>query len=73
MRLSIVFLWLFVLRLSSPAQVSTATVTGMIADPAGALVPGVTVRITSDDTGVTITAKCQREACPHPQRLQRRV
>lgn len=51
---AITFLALLAGQLS--AQQITATVKGSIADPAGAVVPGATVTVTSVDTGIVKTA-----------------
>lgn len=44
---------------SSMAQVNTGRISGFVYDPAGASVPGVTLRATNEQTGVVTTATSQ--------------
>lgn len=54
--LSAAFACLLFFAATTVAQQITATVTGTVTDPAGAVVPGATVTITSIDTGLIKTA-----------------
>lgn len=47
---------LFLSVTSLVAQVSTGSITGMVSDPTGARIPGVTLEMTNVDTGVELTA-----------------
>ena len=54
--LSAVFACLLLFAAATFAQQITATVTGTVSDPAGAVVPGATITITSIETGLIKTA-----------------
>jgi hypothetical protein len=42
---------------AASGQVTSGNIAGVVTDPTGAVVPGATVRITSEATGVVVTAK----------------
>jgi hypothetical protein len=55
-RLGILTLLLLFLAGSASAQVSTASINGVIRDPAGAVIPGATIVLTNVDTSVARTS-----------------
>ncbi|MBV9343276.1 MAG: TonB-dependent receptor, partial [Acidobacteria bacterium] len=56
-RFAVALLWGVATALSAWAQVDTATVTGTVRDPTGAVLPNVTITATEMDTGIRIAAK----------------
>src|SRR5712692_10563578 len=48
---------LLILALPAAAQVSTASLTGIVSDPSEARLAGVTLRLTSEETGVITTTQ----------------
>ena len=54
--IAVLMLWLFV-TVTGLAQVSRGTITGIVTDPTGAVVPGVAITITNIETGVTNKVK----------------
>ncbi len=51
-------LWFIVLTAGPlPAQIDTGGITGTVTDPAGAVVPGATITLTNDATGVLLSTK----------------
>jgi outer membrane receptor protein involved in Fe transport len=55
-RLGILSLLLLFLAVSARAQVSTASISGVIRDPAGAVIPGASIVLTNVDTSVARTS-----------------
>src|SRR5687768_16083743 len=52
---------IFLLAPSAVAQVDTGSVHGTITDPAGGVIPGATVTLTNQDTGLTVSATTGQE------------
>src|SRR5215470_4415105 len=48
-------LWIFLLTGIATAQVTTGSVSGNVKDSAGAVLPGVSIKLTNTDTGFTRT------------------
>ena len=66
-----VILALLVFRATSSfAQVDTGSILGTIKDTSGAVMPGVKVTLTNDDTGLAITSLPARQVNIHSHRLR---
>ncbi len=59
--ISLVLVSLCWLAASASAQVSTGTLTGLVTDPSGAIIPGATVTATNDGTGVAVVRPTNSE------------
>jgi hypothetical protein len=55
LRVSLAVIVLFALAQSTVCQVDTGAILGTVKDTSGAVVPGATVTLTNDDTGVVVT------------------
>src|ERR1700733_7142870 len=56
MRLGLVLVCLFLVSLAAFGQVGNGTITGIVTDPAGAVVPGAAVEAKNTQTGVVYPA-----------------
>jgi len=54
----VVYVWVLLVcgALAGRAQVTTGTISGTVSDSTGAVMPGVTVAIQNEDTGITRTS-----------------
>ena len=53
----LLLVWALVLSVASPAQTETATLSGTVMDPAGAVVAAAEVRVTSADTNLAVVSR----------------